>query len=166
VPGDPLSAVSAATGKTISGVADVAKAKIAAQASVQVAKIAAGASKYNTSVNEADEILSVLDRPCIRINCPDPDFAITMDLSILSLMGGLAIFDLYKGYQSLWASGSLATETAQANTSEVIALAGTVPVDPRALAIMSGVISEPPTPPPWYAEFVTKALGWKPDITL
>jgi len=134
--------VAGSAGKVVGAVADVSKAKIEAKAQVDIARIAASASKYTTSVDEASEILSVLDRPCVRISIPDPDLSVTMDLSILSFMGGMAVVDLWKGYQELWNTIGLAAQTAGANTTQMISLAGTVPIDPRALAILSGVLPQ------------------------
>lgn len=140
---DPVSTVANATGKVAGSVAEVAKAKIQADASVKIAKVTANASKYTTSVTEADEILSVLDRPCIRISIPDPDFQVTMDLSILSLMGMLGVADLYKGYSFLWNLNVFNQEQARNNTEIMEGLAGTVPMDPRSLAILAGVVEGP-----------------------
>jgi len=140
--GDPVSAVANATGKTVDAVSQVAVSKIQADASVKMAKVAAQASRYQTSVNEADEILSVLDRPCIRVNIPDPDFSVSMDLSILSIMGLMASVDVYKGYRYAWDLGSFPFDLANTNTKEIIGLSGTVPMDPRALAVLAGVFKE------------------------
>jgi len=137
--GDPVSAVANASGKTVDAVSQVAISKIQADASVKMAKVAAQASKYQTSVNESDEILSILDRPCIRVNIPDPDLSVTMDLSILSFLGILAGIDLYKGYRANWDEGIVNRAGAISNTDVISGLSGTVPMDPRALAVLAGV---------------------------
>jgi len=144
--GDPVSAVANATGKTVDAVSQVAVSKIQADASVKMAKVAAQASRYQTSVNEADEILSVLDRPCVRVNIPDPDFSVTMDLSILSFLGILAGIDLYKGYRALWDDGIENRNGATSNTDVISGLSGSVPMDPRALAVLAGVFQTTTTP--------------------
>lgn len=152
---DPLTATAVA-GKATDAVSQVAIAKIQADSTVKIAKVSAQASRYTTSVTEADEILSVLDRPCIRVNIPDPDFSVSMDLSILSLLGGLAAADLYKGYRLNWQEGFINTDGAMKNTDIIGGLAGTIPLDPRALAVLAGLFEVPTegaapgsSPPPY-----------------
>lgn len=58
------------------------------------------ADKHNTIVNEADEIMSIIDRPCLRFTWQLGDLSLSGDLSIMSLMGLGAAADLLTQYKN------------------------------------------------------------------
>jgi hypothetical protein len=136
-------------GDTVKAASQAYIAAVQAKAQREIAKTVADADKFQTSVNEADEILSILDRPCVRARWQiSPDLTVDFDLSIMSILGLMAAYDINRQYAALHKafeeSGIWDTEQAENNTQEILGNLGTIPLDDDALAILSGVVEPPP----------------------
>lgn len=121
-------------------------AKVQAQAQVAIAKATANASKFNTSVTEADEILSICDRPFVRFSGElSPGLQVEANLSIMSIMGLMACFDLGEQYTMLSEMRRQhgIVKDARDNTQLFQGLLGQVPLDASSLALLSGAIPTP-----------------------
>jgi len=138
---------SKAKGAATTGVAQATsgylQAREKAKADIAIAKYEAAASKFTTSVQESDEILSITDRPFLRINYQvSPQLSIEANLSLMTLFGLLAVNDINEQYIRLQRAYEIAglTKDARDNTQTFNALLGVVPLEPTAIAQLAEVI--------------------------
>ncbi len=146
-------------------------ARIKADAEQKIAKRQAESHEYSVSVDEASEILSVTDRPFARVTWDlSPRLKISFSFSIMSIAGLFYLKDLWEQYDDLTlykqelGPGVKVTDQAVNNTEIFAGLLGTVPMNPRALALLTGAVPDLPLPPPVTGVPRSRKRGkWEPE---
>lgn len=123
--------------------ATIEAAKHDARAKIQAAIAMGEAQRATKSIDEASEVMSVMDRPCLRIHGDiAPGLHCELDLSILSIFGFMAAWDVAGQYNQLQRMDPTRYADAVQCTSIIQGILGYAPIDPRAASVLANAFQE------------------------